>query len=296
MKLSYDILWFDDQFQELQYGIKRVENFIKSKGLIPKIEKRSNVTIQEIHDLSDKLDNHNPYDLVICDFDMGSHNPTGVEIAKELRAQIYTDMVFYSGNRPDAIEKIIFENRIQGVFVIHKPSLYMEITPIISDHIKKISSLNGARGLIMSEWSNIEIGLRQLLKSSISSLNHTDISEHKQKIIKRLIKQSKDRIKSLENNPDIFDLIENPFICDSSIIRRSLSALNEAEEIFKDNGDLHLIQNERNVLAHSEHRICDDGSLVVQGKKEDLVYNHEEFQRLRMALLNLKNKIEQKNP
>ena len=294
MKLSYDVLWFEDQFETLQPNINRLSKFVERKGFVLNIEKRTSITHEEIYKLGDKLDKSNPYDIIIFDFDMGRGVSTGVDIAHKLRANIYTDMVLYSGGEPEGIDQIVFDKRLQGVFVIHKTGFFDNISPIINDHIKKISSLNGARGMVMSEWSKIEIDLRKYLVESVKSLDGSERQKHEKKILKRLIDQTSVRLTKLEKHPCIYDLVEDSIQCDFSIIRRSLKTLKDNEtSIFDDCKDIHLVQKERNLLAHNKQDLQEDGSLLLTTPKgEEKRYDLVEFERLRNSLIELKNKLE----
>ncbi len=292
MKLTYDILWFEDQFEQLQPSINRLVRFVESQGLVPNIEKRNSITEDDIYELGDRLENSNPYDLIICDFDMGKASLNGVEIAVKLRANVYTDMVFYSGKIPDDINQLVFDNSIQGVFVIHKPNFYAEISPLIKDHIKKLSSLNGARGMIMSEWSEIELALRGYLSHTVSTLEEEARLKQEKKILARLIEQTKRRLKTLEKTTDVSSLLSNSMQCDFSIIRRSLISLFDEVELFKNDAEIHRMQDERNLLAHNKQQLLDNGSLLVNAPNgQEKVYNIEEFKTLRISLINLHSQL-----
>lgn len=291
MKLTYEILWFEDQFDTMRPSINRLCEAITNKGLIPIINEKTSISHEEIYELADRLEKSNPYDLIIFDYDMGNNNPSGANIAKQLRANIYTDMVFYSGGNPSQIDEIIYKQKIQGVFVIHKSNFFNEISPLVTDHIKKISSLNGARGMIMSEWSEIEISLRSFLTDKLGNLDDSEGKIHKKKILDRLLKQISSRKEKIQNATDIIELIKDPMICDFSIIRRSLSKIDETTDIYKDNCDLHNFQNERNILAHNRHEINSDGSISIYHPKGESKYNHTEFESLRKRLIELKKMI-----
>ncbi|MGI1671263.1 MAG: hypothetical protein K6L74_13200 [Neptuniibacter sp.] len=294
MKLTYDILWFEDQFSALRPSITRLSRFITSKGLIPNIEERTSITVDEIYRLGERLEKHNPYDIIIFDFDMGSGSPDGIEIARALRANIYTDMVFYSGKKPDEIDQIVFENRIQGVFVIHKPDLYNSISPLVEDHIKRISSLNGARGMLMSEWSEIELDLRDFLINKVRGLDDETRLSAEKSILRRLVKQTSERLKKLQNAPDVYDVISDSMRCDFSIIRRSLHSLHKEHSFFGEDSQVQQMQGERNLLAHNKQSLNEDGSLrLTNPKGESRDYDIAEFERLRKSLIDLKHKVDQ---
>lgn len=294
MKLTYDILWFEDQFDALRPSINRLSRFITSKGLTPNIEERTSITLDEIYQLGERLEKHNPYDIIIFDFEMRSGTPNGVEIAQALRANIYTDMVFYSGKKPDEIDKIVFDNRIQGVFVIHKTDFFNNISPLVEDHIKRISSLNGARGMLMSEWSEIELDLRGLLINKVRGLDEAARLSEEKSIIRRLVRQTSDRLKKLQGDPDIYDVISDSMRCDFSIIRRSLDSLHKEEQFFGEDSQVQKMQGERNLLAHNKQSLNEDGSLrLTNPKGESRDYDIAEFERLRKSLIDLKRKVDQ---
>lgn len=293
MKLTYDILWFEDQFSAVGNGIRRLENFIAGKGLKLKIDRRESISEEDIHKLEERLEIYNPYDLMILDYDMGSDSLDGPEIARTLRKSIYTDMVFYSGGSPNKISKIIYEEKIQGVYIVHKTKLFDDISPLVADNIKKISSLNGARGMIMSEWSQIELQLRKFIVEHIRSLSDEERCKHEKEVFNRLLEKAKERLKFIEkyDSSEVYELLADSLKSEFDIIRRSLIGLIDTS-VFNHDNVFHQMQRERNLLAHNEHEVNHDGSLsVIDPKGNETTYNISEFQELRKRLIHLHHNV-----
>lgn len=288
MKLTYDILWFEDQFEAIGPSVARLEGFVRDEGLVPVIEKRSGISEIEIYELADKLDRNNPYDLVIFDFDMGDESLNGIDIAKVLRTNIYTDMVFYSGKKPDEVSELVYKNGIQGVYIAHKLNLIDDVEPLIQDQIKKISSLNGARGLMMSESSQIDIDLRNKIISVVNLLEEEPLSKLDRDIRSRLsikLNNREDQVKEL----DIRDIISSTMIMDNDTLRKTCKDIFTSSTIFNEGGKYQITQQERNFLAHNPHEILDNGDILVKGIKKEICYNHAEFSRVRKELIELKS-------
>lgn len=290
MKLTYDVLWFEDQFDALKTTVSRFENSIKRKGLIPNIVKKDKISKADVYLLQEKLEKSNPYDLIIFDFDMGATSMDGIEIAQILRTSIYTDMVFYSGKKPAELKKMIFDAGIEGVFTAYKNKLIDDVKPIIEDQIKKYSSLNGARGLIMSESSDFDIQLRRKISEHIDSISVEDSKIFLEKIKTRLTEKLGLASKAISSK-SAKEIILSSIIMDSDTLRKTCKDIID-KEFFSEGGDFQKMQQERNFLAHNPHELMDNGDIQVINGKRNKTYNHQEFQRVRKDLIEVKKKIQ----
>lgn len=294
MKLTYDILWFEDQFEALSPSIERLEEFIRGEGIIPSIEKREGISENQIYEIADQLEKNNPYDLVIFDFDMGEDSLNGIEIAKILRTNIYTDMVFYSGKKPQEISRLVYENGIQGVYVVHKVSLIDDVEPLIKDQVKKMSSLNGARGLLMSETSQFDIELRNNLVAILKE----STEEKQQKILEKLQERASEKYQNKLFKIQEFsfeELILNSMIIDNDLLRKTCKDVLNDTILFNEGGKYQTTQLERNFLAHNPHEKLESGDVVVTNGKKSKQYNHEEFSRVRKEIIELKSLLNEVN-
>lgn len=293
MKLSYDILWFEDQFDKVEPLVNRLCRVIKQKNLEPIVERKTSINVEEIIELSNRLEKNNPYDIVICDLDMGSNSQDGIEIASRLRQSIYTDMVFYSASALKEVKQRVFDNDIQGVFVTDKTQFNVDVKQIVEDHIKKMSSVNGARGLIMSEWSLLEVQLREKIKSKIENLPEDKKEIQKEKITNRIIEQLEGKIEKVKEVTNSSELLEDQFLCEFSMVRRTINSAFVGSNGFEDRGVVHEMVKERNHLAHNPQELHDDGSMTItdpKGVKKE--YNIKQFNEIRKNLYSIKKIID----
>ena len=99
MKIEYNILWFEDQFEEISATVDAVTNLLGDFGFEAKIEKIEVVTPDVVEALSLRLSGYNPYDLILFDYQLGGvERSDGVDVAKSLRKNLYSDMIFYSAS------------------------------------------------------------------------------------------------------------------------------------------------------------------------------------------------------
>jgi CheY-like chemotaxis protein len=293
MKLTYKVLWFEDQFDEVQYDYERLQALVAEFGFIPEFTHRSSVTRQEIEELSEQLSTYNPYDLIIFDYDLGGLSEDGLSIASHLRSKIFTDMIFYSGKVPKELREMLFKNEVDGVFIVHRDNFYDDIEPIMEDHIKKMSDINNMRGVVMSETSQMDVRLREILLSQSTKIGAASLDEILVGLKNRMLKQLDEKKEKIEKITSLDEAVSNHFMTTFDQIRIALKSItgDEGNEILKDSSLVHKVQMERNKLAHRKAELTDDGRMLLLGPKEDFEYNFEEFQRMRNELLTAHNNI-----
>lgn len=298
MKLEYKILWFEDQFSEVEGDAYRLEALIREYGFIPEFDHRAKISEAEIEALALSLEQYNPYDLIIFDYDLGGSSETGLSIAAHLRNKIYTDMVFYSGQVPKQLRKYLFDDEVDGVFIVHREVFYDDIEPIIEDHIKKLSDLNNIRGVVMAASSEIDQKIRELLIKKITlKLNDEQKKELFDKTKKNLLRSLTSRIKKVENIDDIEKLVQSLIdynVFDFNRVRLTYLSISEKgsieNNVLGDASNLYKVIIERNKLAH-EKAIVNEGKLTLQLKTGDEHYGHEQFTLIRNLLLSAQEDI-----
>ncbi|MBE8233628.1 MAG: hypothetical protein HAW67_07805 [Endozoicomonadaceae bacterium] len=289
MKLQYKILWFEDQFEGVEGDINRLESLVREYGFLPEIVRRTKISEVEIDSLSSQLDNYNPYDIIILDYNLGDDSANGLSIATKLRATIYTDMVFYSGSVPKELRRYLFEKDVDGVFVVGRDNFFDDIEPIIEDHIKRMSDINNMRGVVMSATSSMDVSLRDILTGKIASLD-TEQTENifrdlKNRLKKNLIKQQN----KIEAYTSLDAVVNNHFLTSFDVVRITLKSLFDAESrpysVLNNDAIIHNVQKERNKLAHQRDEYTQDGKLILHGQNESVVYDFDAFIRIRNELL-----------
>ncbi|MDK1706494.1 hypothetical protein OSR40_022420 [Serratia rubidaea] len=293
MKSEYKILWFEDQIDEVAGDYDRVRALVSEYGFVPEIIHRDSITAKEIDLLSSQLSSYNPYDLIIFDYDLGGRSEDGLSIAANLRKQIFTDMVFYSGQVPQQLRQKLFENAVDGVFIVHRNTFYDDIEPIIEDHIKKMSDINNIRGVVMSETSKMDLAIRDILIAWSVKADDESNSRALGKLKERLTKKLQERQSQIDKITSIEEIIGDYILTTFDNVRVSLKELtgDAGEEILRDGSLLHAIQVERNILAHCKCELTKEGKMVIKAK-EPREYNFDEFKRLRKQILQAHKDIE----
>lgn len=297
MKLTYKILWIEDKPDTVQPFDEAISDLLDDHGFEIDIEYKKGFEDTDIELLKSKLTNYNPYDFIVFDYDLGAKSKSGLEIAKKLRSNIFTDMIFYSAKTSSDLRGMLYKSHVDGVFIVRRDHFIDDISPIITDHIKRISDINNMRGLLLDEMSQCDAIIRDLLINKYQSL----IDEKKLVVSNRLRETVKNSYKSnlphigykatfteaVDFSKDFPELVKDYFRFDFDKIRRRLvsvlSELNENNDFLKNDALTHKLQKLRNVFAHQKAEQTDN-SITLAGEE----YGFSEFLQLRKDLLELK--------
>lgn len=171
MKITYNILWLDDQidnFIEDEF-VQAVENHLKDEGFIPNI-----VTVSRSGDFFNKLKDSSNFDLILTDFNLSVSEKNGNDVVKEIRSEnIYTEILFYTAQKmanlgnTNGFERVSFlatgdKNNGHYQLVIDKAIEIINLT------IKKFQHIVVMRGMIMHETSSLDAQSQNILESYIS--------------------------------------------------------------------------------------------------------------------------------
>ncbi len=287
MKLEYKVLWFEDQFEHIEGDVERVKEYVKSFGFEPNFVHRDRISSSEIEILSAALDNYNPYDLIIFDYDLGSGSETGLNIARHLRNKIYTDMVFYSGQIPSELRKVLYENEVDGVFIVHRDDFYDDIERIIEDHIKRMSDINNVRGVVMSATSAMDIDLREITAALIE-LDTNNLPSILANLKRRLDRDHRLKLECADKiicaKTAILDHSATTFENVRITLQDILDSNPNLKALIAQNSVVHLVQQERNRLAHQKENLTEDGRMFLGTPDKQIEYNFETFKRIRISL------------
>ena len=168
MDMSYRILWIDDHPDHLQ-GAREVLNvFLSNHGLslnektISEFDERSDRTIaQNIRD-------NNIHDLIVIDYDLGLGGiVNGVSLIKRIRTFSFATIVLYSAKNESELRRLVFDNAIDGVFIIEKTQLKTKILPIVEHSISRVLHPSYMRGLVVGSVGEIELIFNALIEKLV---------------------------------------------------------------------------------------------------------------------------------
>ena len=291
MKTSYNILWIEDNFSHVESSISGLLNRFAEQGFNLVVEKRSGLNYSDIDLLKERLKTYNPYDMIVFDFELGEGQLNGSQIAKELRANIYTDMIFYSGKSVEAMRKALYDEEVDGVYIVHRSAFLDDAWLIFEDNIRKICDINSMRGVLLDEMSSVDLNMRHSLALKYLKLDDND----KEKFMEKMIKTIERKIKDLNDKREkislvsISDLVIDPLFTDFEFIRGRLRNMTEGD-LFHEGGLLASKQQLRNKFAHCMSDFDEArGVMLLAGNEE--VYGHQQFKEIRKKLAQLSTAI-----
>ena len=164
MKLSYKILWVDNENGIYNNHKNEIETHLKELGFNPDIKFITDFKEYKIQDLD--LDS---FDLFILDY-LLKNGDNGNKIVKDIREghSIYTEILFYS-SVPEQARQQIFKDKLNGVYVSSRSfdDFEEDSLGLIDVTIKKTQDINNLRGLIMAEVAELDrIKEKIILKAS----------------------------------------------------------------------------------------------------------------------------------
>lgn len=288
MKLTYKLLWFDDEPGMVRTSERRLARVMRNKGFDLEVEPRTDVSPETIEKLRADLEQYNPYDLIVFDHDLGSRK--GTEIAQQIRGKIFTDMVYYSATPLDSLRKALFNAKVDGVFLINKTTCVDDLSRILEDHIRKNCDLNSMRGIVLDALAEMEAQLRRHLIATL----HNGPESLRQKQLKKLKDRFSDKAKRFDKDaealtePAMLSCFANPVKSDFNTVRQTLSSCDKDWENLKENHLLHELQNLRNVLAHESYRWNrEDNCVTVRVDEKERRFNSSDFEAIRKKLLTM---------
>lgn len=290
MKINYKVLWIEDHFKEVKPFIDGLSIKLANVGFKFEVVKKTTLSDGDIVELRDKLSIYNPYDMIFFDYDLG--NMKGNEIASQLRSDIYTDMIFYSGKPNDELRKALFDSQVDGVYIVNRSNFIDNAWPIIEDQIKRICDVNNMRGVILDEMSKIDLKMRSLCLRKYDEITDTEretqLSKFKEKLVER-----RNQINKQIGSTDISsfsEMIEKPQKVEFNIVRSRLKSITK-NDIFAEESELKIKQDLRNEFAHNMAEYdYEKGTVSLVGSDES--YGFDEFTEIRKELIEILKSIE----
>lgn len=299
MKLEYKILWFDDQPHNVdssEDGLRTRLARIGFKLSIEWIKKIGNVG-----SLMSELNKNFNFDLILVDWDLGPESIKGDELARNLRKNFKTDIVFYSSESPKTLRELIFKKGVDGVFCVRRDNLIPEAMSIIDYSVKKVIDLNHMRGIVMSTVSDFDKIIEESLKTRYQQFNNDDRNIFVGQILKKMLdvcNSNKNQLEKLNTNVCTIDELMEHRAFSSSLKQQILTKILEAK---KEDQTIYLLLDllkkythevikPRNQLAHATPIVQANGKnvLIIDGEE----YSEAEFCALRVKLLTHADNLE----
>ncbi|MBV1775076.1 response regulator [Burkholderiaceae bacterium DAT-1] len=290
MKLEYKILWFEDQPHNVSGAADGLRDRLSRMGFKLSIEWVENVG--DVGSFIAQLRQKDDFDLVLMDWNLGENRENGAILAKRVRSNTHTEIVFYSSATPKELRKAIYEQDIDGVYCTRRDNLTAEAMAVINTTVKKVLDLNHMRGLVMATVSDFDNLIDECIRLRYCQLGEEgklELLNHIRGKIISVCNSNAKQVEKLEEKNSIEELTEHRAFS-SSLKYQVLSSLlgKKAEDrtIRALLATLGKYDNEvidpRNALAHARP-VEQGGKITFKGRS--IEFDDEAFRKLRQDLL-----------
>ncbi len=288
MRLSFSVLWFDDDEEYFDsLDIEPLEEEISSWGFSPAIEK---VTTPE------DFSNRSPfesYDLIVVDRNLEGYED-GQEFIANIRGNaIYTEIIFYTAGNASDLWEAIREKELEGVFVSSRNNVLSKIETVGRQSIHKILDLENMRGIVMAEVGELDHLLDEIITIGVESLQE----DQRQSIFRKFHKNTAKQIE--ENTQVLAKFIESPetvsmlALCDSDKRWQNFNRLWKSHEKLRareKTGDyVQEVLRPRNFLAHGKPEPYEGGGYLFRFREKEYLFTDTISLELRRTILRYKN-------
>ena len=154
MRLDFNVLWVEDQPDNVFDQEERIRNQIKKEGFRLQVQFAGSVDEAKNFLSEDIYGDH--IDLILMDYDLGTGR-SGADGLDEVREIFpYKDLIFYSANTTASLDKLVSERGIQGIFTAYRPDLPNVVEGVFENLVKKVVDIDHSRGIVMGATSDVD--------------------------------------------------------------------------------------------------------------------------------------------
>ena len=300
MKLKYKILWVEDEKESIQIKAKNIRLYLENEYGFECLS--DDITILDYEEFETNYIDDNKiktgtnieqFDLVLVDFNLGEVQHTGDKLIKVVRdGNIYSEILFYSSDL-DSLKEKLDKHFIDGIFTSNRDELEDKVKKLIRVTIKKVQDVNNLRGLIMAEVAELD----RIKKSIILKYNqnNTELKKYiKNDIFEKINNDLSDLECVIDANcaPDKINIqkLLNSFFYDSFKKSRTVFKIKRLDNNCSSIPFVHQdyydkVIKKRNVFAHEEEQVRDDGSKYLDyPNKEPLEFTTEHCIEIRQDI------------
>ncbi|SOE01832.1 hypothetical protein [Caenispirillum bisanense] len=284
MRLEFGVLWFENQPDDVRGQRKEIEEYIEELGFKPRIEMLSDG--DEVEILAERQRLYDDFEIVLVDYDLGQAGK-GDKLAGRIRKGFgFTDIVFYSGLTTVDLRNLVHKAQIDGVYCMERRHLADRLEGRIDEAARRLSRLEGMRGLAMGIVGKCDAALKSILLSEYEAAE----ADKKTEIVDQLdtlVTQSAAAMRDKYGKAETFrDRLHSRTVTSFHLYKLALhltkgrEACKEHREILKSYNT--AVLDLRNVLGHVAEVRGPRGWEI--SKDADASINIEDFPELRREM------------
>lgn len=286
MKLTYSILWFDDDessFESIDMDYIREE--ISSLGF--------SLSVVPVHNAAD-FNSRAPFkdfDMIIVDFNLGEEQGD-IFIDRVRNHDVYTEIIFYSFADASNLWEAIRVRQLEGVFVTNKKNIESKVVRVARQSVRKVLDLENMRGIVMSEVGDLDALLEAIFEKAMGGLSRPKQQEVFDKFHQRSNEQQEKFAASLQAFKDAPSIDGLLALCDSDKRWQNYKRVCRHHDLLKEKafeGDYPKeILWPRNCLAHGIPERVDDGTILFRFNGKEFPFSDLVSQDLRKKIIEYK--------
>ena len=226
MKISYKILWVDDQPKSIVDDLQDVIDFLEEFGIradisvitapsdqsaLDRIKDSISVITtssdQSILDLVKDSIKDPELDILLVDYHM--EGMEGDELIRQIREtdHVYLPVVFYSSSGVDAILNAAHVAQLDGVYIAARDQLIQKFKGVAQSLLNKEHTTKRTRGLLMEEVSEIDAKFKDVYEQAWRKLTEGDrdkLTKHLKEIVEEQAQYANNKSKEFPNDTTAF--------------------------------------------------------------------------------------------
>ena len=263
MKITYKILWIDDELDSIEEDKRGIEDFLEKFGIQSDISIITNSEEQSIPGLVDDCINDPEIDILLVDYHMDDMD--GAELISKIRNtdHVYLPVIFYSAYGIEDVRKAAYEARLDGVYIADRNHLIRKFGEVARSLLNKEHTTKRIRGLLMEEVSEMDAKFKDIYDyvwEELSEENRQALISYLKNIVVERVENAKDKLGKFPTDLEDFSgHMKRRFLSKLydtytrwRIVRKMLGYLDgdfsDDQEILK---DFKRLLDERNTYAHS---------------------------------------------
>lgn len=292
MKLRYKILWFDNEPDWVESIEDDIREIIEDEYCF--------IYDKELREKDSPSSSYNNYDLILMDLNLEDEK-TGDQLIQNIRSlDIYTDVLFYSADGISKIKEKAQALGLEGVYFSgrDKDAFLEKLHKVILSTINKVQDLNNLRGLVMSEVSELDAMMENIIhryfvdngNNDKTQIFHKHITKDIEKSIKsKLINDTCKKECSHKWKDKKIDEIIHLLEFESSKKAQTINLIINRESInysaknanFYEDYKVDIIDM-RNNLAHCVSKLIDEQEVLNTKKgSENIIFDAKMFKTVR---------------
>lgn len=304
MNVVFKVLWFEDVMSWRPSSERKMKEIIEKHNLLLDITwKKGNEK-----DIEDELKKE--YDLILMDFELSG--TTGNILIRKLRQlEVYTDVLFYSGNFEKMIKTLynIGEHNssidpIDGIYFSDRKreELYPKLQKLVDKIVRRMQDVVSLRGVVLDNVSGFENQMQNILVLVLNKFTDEQLKNLNNYAKTKLVKPAKEeyinKMEEIESDSQVLKaIVEAPdYLLDSykkaRLIGRIIKILVNEYKVSLDskyNKFADVYYNEiikyRNALGHAMRNNSNDREVYIgEIDKNPVTFNEELFRQMRASI------------